>query len=268
MGGFAILPRQMLRKSGLICVSAVLFWGCDLFSTREFTSKPTEIRSLAGLVKTGDSVAYRVRESLWNSSQGSLEKTLSSRRLVFSLLRDSLDNGDSLKLLSLRIQDDSTGALLETGVRLVRFSQDGIRLQAATSGGGARYFPLKVSAGGATGVRLAADSLSGAESSDGGFLALPALLVQGWNELVGMGAFTVRREQTSVDTLKYRGHLEEAWGIRESVLDGDSLIVKGMYWYGVSGLLKAEQTWSRFDWRDDHTSNPAAVELRRALERL
>ncbi|MEO7424487.1 MAG: hypothetical protein ABI036_04820 [Fibrobacteria bacterium] len=250
----------MLRKSGLTCVSAVLLWGCDLFSTREFIPKPTEIRSLAGLVEPGDSVAYRVREILWNASQGSLLKTLSRRRLIFSLLADSADGGDSLKLLSLRILDDSSGALLETSVRSVRFSEEGIRLQADSSGGGARFFPLKAAATASKASTAAAD---GAD-----FRALPGLLVQGWNELAGMGILTVRREQVSVDTLKYQARLEEAWGIRESVLDGDSLMASGMYWYGVSGLLKADQTWPGFDWRDGNGSKPAVVELRRALERL
>lgn len=255
----------MLRKSGLICVSAALFWSCDLFSTREFSPKPTEIRSLTGLVKAGDSVAYRVRESLWGASQGSVGKPLSARRLVFSLLGDSLDNGDSLKLLSLRILDDSTGALLETSVRSVRFSRDGIRLQSAVSGG-PRFFPLK--AGASQTASAAATTLAAVPAAGAEFTALPALLVQGWNELADLGILTIRREQVSVDTLKYHGRLEEAWGIRESVLNGDSLVSHGMYWYGVSGLLKADQTWPEFEWRDENGTKPDAVELHRDLERL
>jgi hypothetical protein len=91
-----------------------------------------------------------------------------------------------------------------------------------------------------------------------------------------MGIFTVQRLQTSVDTLDYRGHSEEAWGISESVLDGNRIVATGKYWYGASGLLKAEQSWDDFDWRGGNGAPPAksqgpaeqAVALRRTLERL
>ncbi len=261
----------MLRKTGLVCVAAALLWGCDLFTTREFRSKPPEIRSLAGLAKAGDSVAYRVRESLWNASANTLVKELSRRRMVFSFVKDSLDGGDTLKVLAVRISDDSTGIVWEKSVRVVRFSKDGIRLASVSPGGGARFFPLKVSSQSAGASASAAASLTKADSAasdSAAFLALPALLVEGWSEVRGMGIFQVRREQTGTDTLKYQGHLEETWVIEESILDGAATVSRGTYRYGSSGLLQADQAWPGFDWRDENGSKPAEVELRRALVRL
>ena len=258
----------MLRKTGLLGVAALLFSGCELFTTREFHSKPPEIRSLAGLAKAGDSVSYRVREYLWKTSAHTLAKDLSSRTMVFSFRKDSLDGGDTLKVLSLRIRDDSTRISLEETVRVVRFSKDGISLASQGLDGGVRYFPLKASAVGlsASQAMARADSLPPADTAS--FLALPALLVEGWNETRDLGIFRVRREQIKVDTLKYQGHLEEAWEIRESILSGESLVGEGIYRYGISGLLQADQTWSGFDWRDGNGSKSADVELRRSLVRL
>ena len=250
---------QMLRKTGLLLSAAVLFSGCDLFSTREFFSKPSEIRSLAGMSKAKDSVAYTVRQSLWNPSTHALVKELSRQRMIFTLVGDSLDGTDTLKVLSLRIIDDSTGILMEKSVRLVRFSRDGIRLEAPAANGGVRYFPLK--AGAVSGAQ--ADSAG----ADNAAFALPGLLAQGWSEIGALGVFQVRRQQTSVDTLKYQGHLEEAWGIHESIFDGDSLIAVGDYRYGVSGLLQADLVWAGFGWRDGNGSKLGGTEVHRALVR-
>ncbi|GEM_PF-5727970 len=257
----------MLRKSGLFVTAAVLLWGCDLFSTREFRSKPSDIRSLSGLSHAGDSVVFRATESVWKSGSVSPERILSVRRLKFTLKGDSLDAGDTLKILALVIREDSTGAITESSQRVVRFSSQGVVLEGTATGGGARYFPLKVAAG-SNESETVTDSTS--------VLAIPALLVEGWNEARNMGILQVRREQTSIDTLTYRGHLEEAWGISETVSDGDSAVAMGRYWYGASGLLKAEQTWAGFGWRSENGTvpaktaegAPASVELRRKVERL
>jgi hypothetical protein len=85
----------------------------------------------------------------------------------------------------------------------------------------------------------------------------------------------VERAQSAVDTLSYRGTLEEAWVISESVMDGNRVVSSGKYWYGASGLLRAEQSWDDFDWRDEN-GDPAgsrggsavAVSLRRSVARL
>jgi hypothetical protein len=253
----------MLWKSGLFCVAAVLLWGCDLFSTREFRSKPSDIHALSGLSRAGDSVVFRATESVWRKGASSPDKILSVRRLVFSLQKDSLAEGDSLKVLSLLIRDDSTGALLESGSRVVRFSSQGVVLEGAATGGGARFFPLKTAAESAV-----SDSTS--------ILAIPALLVEGWTESRAMGILQVKREQTAIDTVIYQGRQEEAWGIRETVSEGGASLATGMFWYGASGLLKAEQVWAGFGWRNENGSvpaeesngSPAVVELRRALVRL
>jgi hypothetical protein len=257
----------MLRKSGLFCAAAFLAWGCDFFTTREFRSKPSDIRALSGLTHAGDSLSFRAVESVWKAGAAVPEKILSSRRLTFTLMGDSLDAGDTLKILSLRIRDDSTGALTENTRRVVRFSSQGVVLEGTAEGGGARYFPLKASAS-ADADAAASDSTS--------LLAIPGLLAEGWAETRSMGILTVKREQVSIDTLKFQGRLEEAWGIRETVSDGAEPLSTGTYWYGASGLLKAEQTWADFDWRSENGSVPAPagdgsaakVELRRTVARL
>jgi hypothetical protein len=259
----------MQRKPGLFFVAAFLLFGCDFLSTREFRSKPSEIRALPGLAAVGDSVAYRVTESLWNPASRSTERVLSKRRLVFTFVGDSLDAGDTLKLLSLRISDDSSGALLEQGSRLVRFSKDGVVLKSLSQGGGSRYFPLKVSTGTSAVAGTAPIASAAASAPDTeAYLALPAMLVQGWDDVRKLGILDMHREQTAVDTFNYQDRLEEAWGIKETVLDGSDVLSEGLFWYGSSGLLKADQTWASFDWRDENGNAPAKVELRRALVRL
>lgn len=248
----------------LVGAALLAFAGCDLFSTREFRPKPSEIRVLPGLSKVGDSVAFRATEAVWIADASSPEKTLSRRRLIFAFEKDSIAGADTLKLLALTVREDSSGALVEQGRRLVRFGAQGISLSGGETGGGARWFPLKTAASGNPVV------------DTGTFPALPALLIEGWSETVFLGILTVKREQTTVDTLSYRGHSEEAWGVSETVLDGTRQVAKGRFWYGASGLLKAEQTWEGFGWRGDNGSPPAKsggsagqpVSLRRTLERL
>jgi hypothetical protein len=254
----------MLRKSGLICVAAVLLWGCDLFSTRELRSKPTELRTLSGLSRLGDSIAFLATESVWKPGGAAAQQVLSVRRLVFTLAGDSVESGDTLKMLDLAVRSDSTGELLESARRLVRFSSEGVILEGTATGGSARFFPLKASALAAT----AGDSTS--------VFAFPSLLVEGWGEVRAMGILQVRRLQTSIDTLTYHGHLEEAWGVTETIVDGINILANGKYWYGASGLLKAELVWTGFGWRDANGSVPALaaggsdaeMELRRYLVRL
>jgi hypothetical protein len=275
----SILPSQMLRKSGLkyeacvagvACMAAVLLWGCDLFSTREFRSKPSEIRTLSGLRHAGDSVSFRSTESVWKTGGTAPETVLSTRRLVFILDGDSLDGGDTLKRLILRIREDSSGVILETVRRLVRFSSQGVVLEGSATGGGARYFPLK-----ATAETAAAEAAPAAPDSTA-ILALPGLLVEGWTETRAMGILTVTRRQTSIDTLAYQDRDEEVWVIRETVGDGSAPLSTGDYRYGASGLLRVEQTWAGFGWRSENGAvpakaadgGPAETELRRIVVRL
>jgi hypothetical protein len=266
----------MLRKSGLICLAAVLLWGCDLFSTREFRPKPSELRTLSGLSRVGDSLAFLVTEALWRPGAASAQQTLSVRRMVFRMAGDSLDAGDTLKILELAVRSDSTGELLESARRLVRFSSQGVILEGTATGGSARIFPIKVSAASATSASSEASLLSAAAIDSTSVFALPALLVEGWDETRAMGILQVRRVQTSIDTLTYHARWEEAWGVSETIMDGNTPLASGKYWYGASGLLKAELVWAGFDWRDANGSVPAGAasgsdaepELRRSLVRL
>lgn len=270
----------MLRKSGLICAAAVLLGGCDLFSTREFRSKPTEIRALSGLRQAGDSISFRSTETVWKTGAAAPEKILSARRYVFILAGDSLDGGDTLKKLTLRVREDSSGAIIETAGRLVRFTSQGVILVGTATGGAARYFPLKIAAAysAAYSAEASADTSSetSAPADPASILAIPALLVEGWAETRAMGVLTVTRRQASIDTLDYQGRREEAWVIRESVGDGTAPLSVGDYWYGASGLLRVEQVWAGFDWRNQDGAGPvnadgggsSTAELRRTVVRL
>jgi hypothetical protein len=149
-------------------------------------------------------------------------------------------------------------------------------LKSLSQGGGSRYFPLKVSAGNtdvtgagtALGDEASRIASAAAAPDSEAYLALPAMLVQGWDDVRKLGVLEMHREQTAVDTFKYQDRLEEAWGIKETVLDGSDVLSEGLFWYGSSGLLKADQTWASFDQRDESGNAPAKVELRRALVRL
>lgn len=266
----------MLRKSGLIILAAVLFWGCDLFSTREFRSKPTEIRSLSGLRHVGDSVSFRSTETIWKSGADAPEKTLSRIRFVFVFAGDSVVGGDTLKKLTLRIREDSSGFILESASRLVRFSSQGAILEGTATGGGARFFPLKATGGTASEASAGIPAAASATADSASILAIPALLVEGWTETRSMGVLTVARRQVSIDTLDYQGRGEETWVIRETVGDGTAPLSTGDFWYGASGLLRVEQSWSGFGWRSENGTapakgedgGPAAFELRRSVVRL
>jgi hypothetical protein len=243
----------MLRKSGPSWAAVlILFAGCDFFSTREILPKPSDIRSFQGLSKAGDSLAFRVTESLRAPGASTDKQVLSKRKLTFTFQGDSLVGGDTLKVVALRISEDPSGYVLEQSVRLLRFSADGLLFEGAASGGGARFYPLKTSAVQDTAI----------------YLALPAVFSEGWSLTQAMGVLNVRRDLSGSDTLPYHGHSEVSWKIAESVMDADSVLAKGQYWYGVSGLLKAEQTWPDFDWREANASSPGAVDLHRGLERL
>jgi hypothetical protein len=252
----------MRRLPVLLSAAALLTSGCDLFTTREFRPKPSDIRVLPGLARAGDSVTFLSTEGVWRAGAAAPEQVLSRRRVTFVFGRDSLAGGDTVKVLSMRIREDSSGQVVEEAQRLVRFASQGVSLPGA-AGGGARYYPVK-----------AAGSAAAAADSDA-FLALPSLLIEGWSESVAMGIFTVQRVQTAVDTVDYAGRSEEAWVIAESVLDGSRIASSGKYWYGASGLLKAEQSWDDFDWRGEDGAparlqggQAVPVSLRRTVVRL
>jgi hypothetical protein len=262
----------MRRLPVLLSVAASYLSGCDFFSTREFRPKPTDIRVLPGLAQEGDSVTFLATEAVWRAGAAAPEQILSKRRVTFAFGKDSVDGGDTLKALAMRIREDSSGALVEESVRTVRFTSAGVVLTGAESGG-ARYYPVKI-ASADQGAAIASDS-SGPASENDPFLALPTLLIEGWGESVSMGLFTLERAQTAIDTLAYRGHSEEAWVISESAMDGSRVVSSGKYWYGASGLLRAEQSWDDFDWRGENgepartqAGSAVAVSLRRTVTRL
>ena len=197
-------------------------------------------------------------KSVWKSGSAAPEKILSSLRFVFVLAGDSVDGGDTLKKLTLRIREDSSGLILESTSRLVRFSSQGVILVGTATGGGARYFPLKVAGG--TAAQSSADASAADATDSASILALPALLVEGWTETRAMGVLTVTRRQVSLDTLDYQGRGEETWVIRETVGDGTAPLSTGDYWYGASGLLRVEQAWTGFDWRSENGAVPAKAD--------
>jgi hypothetical protein len=253
----------MRRLPILSSAAVLLFSGCDLFSTREVLSKPSEIRVLPKLSQAGDSASFLAVEAVWRAGAKAPEQVLSRRRVAFACVGDSVAGGDTLKRISMTVRDDSTGALVDEGERLVRFSSAGV-LVAGVSSEGVRYFPI-------------ASALAPGDSAEAdAFLSLPLFLMEGWDEAVNMGIFTVKRIQSGVDTLPYHGHDEEAWVVSESVEEGGRAAASGQYWYGSSGLLRAEHTWDGFDWRGDNgapladggENADAELALRRTVVRL
>ncbi len=239
-----------------------LFVGCDFFSTRDILPKPPDIRAFQGLFKPGDSVGFYVVESLRESGSPVDKQVLSKRRLMFTFVGDTVIAGDSLKVISMRITEEPSGIVIEKAQRLLRFSGDGLELSNSGTGGGARFYPLKVGVGAnvqATGAFL--DTIS--------YLALPAVFSEGWRIQHVMGPLTIDRLLAPLtDTLAYHAHSEAAWGILETVKDSSFVLSTGEYWYGASGLLKVEMVWPNFDWREANASVPGKVDLHRHLERI
>ena len=244
----------MLRKSGPLWAAVLtLFAGCDFFSTREILPKPSDIRSFQGLVNRGDNLGFRLTESVRESGAKVDKEVLSNRRLVFTFQGDTLVAGNTLKIVSLRVTEFPSGVVLEDTRRLLRFSTDGLLLAGPVVGGGARFYPFK----------------AGASADTTAYLALPAVFSEGWTAQQAMGLLKVGRTLSpSTDTLPYLGHSEITWQILETVSDGAFTIARGQYWYGASGLLKAEQTWPDFGWREANASIPGKVDLHRVLERI
>ena len=251
----------MLRKFYPLWVAALtLFIGCDFFSTRDILPKPSDIRPFQGLFKSGDSIGFQMVESLREPGAKVDKVVLSTRRLVFIFEGDTLVAGDSLKTVSLRITEVPSGSLIEQTRRWVRFSGVGLELSGMGEGGGARFYPLKVGADPLK-VEGALDTNS--------YLALPAVFSEGWQAKQTMGPLTINRQlSVSTDTIAYHQHSEATWEILETVMDDSRTLCVGKYWYGASGLLKAEMVWPNFDWREANASLPGKVDLLRHLERI
>lgn len=246
---------KMLRYSGPIGLAALaLLSGCELFSTREFSPKPADVATLQGLSRPGDSVAFRVTESLQDAGAPRPTKILARKRVRFTLLGDSSIGGETWRAFAMRISDENGGAILEDGVRLLRVGP-GLDLHApagdATPGGGARFYPMKVAAAG-----------------DSAFKALPPLFADGLEWEDSLGILKVTRNIEGTDTLAFQGRLEESWRVAEKVYDGARVLSNGDYWYGASGLIRASQTWGGFEGRANDGSAIAKASLRRDLERL
>lgn len=128
--------------------------------------------------------------------------------------------------------------------------------------GSARFYPLKVSA-------------TSASSDTTAYLALPLVFFEGWMVSQSIGLLDITRLlAASTDTIAYREHSEATWKIDETVRDRGYPLVHGQYWYGASGLLRVEQTWTNFGWREANAANPASglntktIDLHRILVRL
>lgn len=252
-----------LAAAGLVftwVAGSHLLTGCDLFGTKEFSPRPAEIRAFAGDLTRGDTIAFRVTESLADAGAEGPGRVLARRQVRFALAPESLQPSDGWMALSFRIYADPAVDVLDEGLCYVRFASDGLSLRApdsTSSGvGGPRYFPLKVSAGAAP---FSADSL--------GLLSLPPAFVMGGTWTQALGVLTVGREVSDLDTLEYGGRLEEAWRVDEVAGDGSRVLARGAYWYGATGLLKGRQTW-RLEERDADGALAGVRELRRELLRL
>lgn len=222
-------PRAAIPYRPVFLASLLALAGCEFMGTREFSSKPSEARSLPGFSKPGDSAAFRVVESLWEPGRKTASEILAEKRITFTFVKDSADGAENLQVLDMRVTDAESGALLEKSRRVVR------------PGGAVESLPL---------------------------------FAQGLDTEAASGALEVSRRLDGEDTLEYRGRLEESWRVAETVAMGGAALARGTYWYGASGLIKAEQAWEGFEPRGtDGAARPGAgpsgtQALRRSLERL
>lgn len=251
-----------LAAIGLVSagVSGSLLVACDLFGTKEFSPRPAEARAFAGTLTRGDTIAFRVTESLADPGDALPDSVLARRQVRFARAPDSLQPPGDWIAVSFRVYADPPAAVLDQGLCYVRFASDGVSLRAPDSGsagaGGARYLPLKVSA---SSPPASADSLD--------LHALPPVFALGGAWTQALGILAVDREVAALDTLPYGGRLEESWRIDETVGDGGRILSRGTYWYGATGLLKGRQTWS-LEERGAEGDLFALRELRRELLRL
>lgn len=251
-----------------LLAALLLLVGCELFSTKDFSPKPTEVRPFSQAFSRLDTVAFRITESLADPDSDLPGMELARRILRFAKAPDSQQTLPGWTALSLSVTSDPAGAYFDRSLVYMRFDSAGLLLKApdsSTAGsGGARYFPLKTAVGGnlvgSTGAaNLAADTAE--------FLVLPTAFQPGAEWIRSMGVLEVARALEEVDTLDYDGHLEESWRVTETVRGGGRTLSRGTFWYGASGLLRAEQTWD-FEGRAADGSASAPKEIRRALERL
>lgn len=256
-------------------LAAAFLAGCDFFATKDFSPKPTEIRAFADAFEGGDTVAFRMTESLAEPGSATADTVLVRRQLRFSRAADSLQPGDGWTAVSVRVLSDPPGDYLDEGVCWLRFDAAGLVLRNPdTSAGGARYYPLKVASGAgparkapASGSAPAAPAALTAPADTGEFLALPPVFATGTSWVQAMGVLEVDREIEETDTLSVGNRLEESWRVAETVRDGVRTLARGRFWYGASGLLKGEQVWA-FEVRAADGSPMPARELRRNVERL
>jgi len=243
-------------------LTVTLLFGCDFFSTREIIPKPADIQVLNGLLNVGDTLVFKVVESLRDSGAVVDKQVLSTRKLIFTFGGDSITGTDTLKKVLIKLVEAPSQTLIEQGVRLLRISSSGLILENTINNGGARFFPFKLAAPAITNTN------ANTSADTNAYIALPAVFVEGWSLDQTLGVLTVHRELRVSDTLAYHGHSEVTWQVAETVMGVQSELVKGKYWYGASGLLKAEQHWNKFDWRSSSAVSLGKVELVRKLERL
>jgi hypothetical protein len=239
-----------------LAASAILS-ACDFFATREFAPKPASVTAFADAFGPGDTVAFRVTEYLARPGSEAADTVLSALLLRFFRAPDSLQGGDGWTTLSVLALSDPPGAYRDEGTLKIRTGDEGLSLASPDSAGGPRFFPLK----------LAGPAAAPADASDDGFLALPPVFSAGASWTQPLGALDVDRAVERVDTLTVGKRLEESWRVGETIRDGATILARGRFWYGASGLVKGEQAWP-FQGRAADGSALPESELRRKLERL
>lgn len=248
---------------------ALALAGCDLFATREFSHRPESIRPLVSIFAGADSVVFQITESLRDSASNAKPAVLARKRVRFRRAPESAQPGGDWTAVDMRVTYVPSGQLIEEGRLRLRQDAQGLAMAPAldsagvTLSGGARYHPLKMAASAA---------LSGAPASPEAvdsvtFLIFPPAFSPDHAWIQSLGVLDVVRVIEDVDTLNYRGRLEESWRVSESVLDGGRALSRGRSWYGSSGLLKAEQAWS-IEARGVDGAAEGTRELLREVSRL
>ncbi len=242
--------RWMGIGFGALVAMVLFLGGCDFFATSAFTSKPSSPSSVLPLATTGAEMRYRVEESLWGSEKVPLLK-LPEREIILTRRGDTSITGTEYALFSIVVKSDK-GVILEGKSLWVRSDLQGLNYREVEATGGTRLFALK----------------SGQEDDVDFFHSLPAHLFEGARWVASEGLLNIDREIVGLDTLKFRGGLEETWVVEEKLRHEGSLVGLGSYRFGVSGMVLGELRWPAFPWRSEAGTDLGQVELRRSLRLL
>jgi len=226
--------KRVLTKFCAISGCLVLLSSCgDMFSTEPVTSRPDDINQYNELFKLKEKINYRLQEWVVHENSDSLQVT--NQKLEFKYIGESqIDNLD-WSLFSMTVSDFNSGEELYSKTFTGRLDSAGARFFPDSSKSGPRFFLLRTS------VKPSQKITE--------FETLPSLLLSGSQLNFSNGILTFERTITGLDTLQFRGRLEEAWLVSETVFFEGELVLEASYAYAESGLLSCTQVFPGFEHR-------------------